>query len=232
MELTGVARVKFNAYYMVDTNPLDGCVNEMELTEQCGDVIVKPWGSLSPVYSPNAALIYKNQICATCHGKNDTIPWSEFQACQRNDVVFGVTKNGTLPNYNFVNCFIYFTIQQFKSKIQIERCYENMKSSCLENFTLPLSLPFHRKEIEKACTSGFYSPYVYLENYVNVFCYICNKNNFNPRQICESGIRTHSSMFVLLDGAFTQTIQIKQTKPRREACKFRLGQVVFVQFFL
>ena len=108
----------------------------------------------------------------------------------------------------------------------MERCYENMKSSCTENFTLPESLNFDRKVIENACTSGFYSPYVYLENYANVFCYICNENKFTTWQTCETGIRIDKSLSILLDDAFTHTLQVTPTRPPREACALRLGQVV------
>ncbi|XP_045201909.2 uncharacterized protein LOC123555318 [Mercenaria mercenaria] len=194
----------------VPENYING--KKLKSYRSCGDENVAPWGTLYPVYSAKNKQIYKNMACAAAHGVTDGIVWSAVLNCatdkfsDASNFVFGLDSNSTSKD-----CAVTFIYPGDMELIQSFKCYVSLIDTCSDTeFEMPYQTSVSKKEITEWCTSGFVSPYRKNYMYANVFCAICNGENFRYDQDCSESFSRggHDNGFIaLIDEAFVSSYQ-------------------------
>ncbi|KAL3832443.1 hypothetical protein ACJMK2_024085 [Sinanodonta woodiana] len=127
----------------------------LEMKEKC-DGFRNDWALLdndiqAPVTSVITHVTYRNKYCAMCHGDHDVIRWDRFAECE---TPFDINIISTVSEFENAfsenNCFLLY---EFPSSVQ--------------------PIPLRRCIIEWAC-KNFQPGDVFLEDFQNIFCYICN----------------------------------------------------------
>lgn len=142
--------------------------------QKCGQQNVAPWGTLLPVSSKKTGYIYKNIYCAKEHGvkEADIVVWEGSH-------VFNKRRP---KNFNFSEAYLDSSQKRFYAPpgIIIRRsslCFKGLIDTCPEKeFDMPRNIDMNHSEIINACTSGFLSPYLYIDMFANIFCHICNNH--------------------------------------------------------
>ncbi|XP_060600365.1 uncharacterized protein LOC132753843 [Ruditapes philippinarum] len=156
----------------------------------CGDINVAPWGSFYPVYSAKSGLIYKNIECAKQDGEDtDVIIWDAVIKCTDTDVKQSISmiSSGTEQDSFYESCQINFIFPGTYDDLQPLKCYTNLIDTCPEShdFQVPVGINVSKDDIRTLCTkSGMVSPYRLLKMYANVFCHICNGEDFIHNIFC------------------------------------------------
>ena len=207
------------AYRMVVSAPEGGCrpqtsfstVRSEDMNFSCNNESLTPWGSLFPVYSKKEDKIYKNQLCADCHGVSDGETFHPMLVCDK------FTNSGPIPLSEYMqflekdskvsNCFVTFRFTD-NAVLQDKNCFADYISTCEvrkdgEYFQIPSLINLTVQETIEACESGLRSPvWTKFNIYKNIFCVICNKGFMSHPKSCYGfGLRgiESSKLSLLLD---------------------------------
>jgi hypothetical protein len=231
-------KILFHSYYMITS-----VMNEDKSGLACGDTRVAFWGSLFPVYSASKQHIYKNRACADADNVKDGQAWDVLLSCNAESVLHHNNKSIIIENddsylIDFVlrggfkskNCHINFMFND--EKIQKLKCFDDVIDDCSNSAMMSTAnvANFSAEEIIAACTNGFLSPYRQQKMYANVFCHICNGENYKQEGLCPNMRSIHSArggfttknIVALIDMDFLLTKRLTSKSPGtsiRKACR-------------
>lgn len=180
------------------------------------------WGCKS--CSTKSKQIYKNIECAKEDGEySDIILWDAVIYCKQWDQGIAMLDRGFDENSFPEGCHVRFFFPGDFFVIQHFKCYINLIDTCSEShdFEVPEGTNVSKEEIRTLCkSSDFVSPYRSNNMYANVFCHICNGEEFVRHFFCQKyyGILDgkggkKGGFIALIDDKFiTQTRDTDDTK--------------------
>jgi len=93
------------------------CYYQGQIEDYCYNESTTIWGSFNPVLSPSSHRVYRNKVCAECHGVYDGVPFDKLLQCKS-------SKSNSLGMKSF-------------DQVLIEAYSNFIKSGCSVTFYLP-----------------------------------------------------------------------------------------------
>ena len=177
----------------------------------CGDVKVAPWGSMLPVYSRTTETLYKNPVCAACHGVVDGIVWIPVIQCIINSL-----RSIDFELEDYETCYVNFVEPESIERFLLPRCHLK-HSTCFKHFQIPSSLNMTTRQIIDACDSDFFS--IYNNREKNAFCAVC-RGTYHEENKCyfDSYVKAafdKVTFLMTLDYLIEKTALSENPKPRK-----------------
>ena len=176
----------YQSYWMVNEVQNYGNLSS-ESTSKCGDEGNNILSSLVPVYSKMTGKIYRNSVCAKAANITDGVLWDVVFVCtylSRTTEVSSISSHLYLTSLPDV-CRVEFKYPGNISDIKSEKCFTGLIETCPKvQFSVPENLKLTKYQIRQACTSGLVSPYIVKDMYLNVFCHICNGQQYSEIETC------------------------------------------------
>jgi hypothetical protein len=169
----------------------------------------------------------------------DGVLWDAVIVCDSEDV-FAATMG--LESTMFPeSCVINFMYPGNLDDIESAKCYSPLIDTCpvSSEFQIPKGTNLSKSDIISLCTSGLVSPYQHMKMYANVFCHICNAENFSHRLVCRKsdgsirGITTKGFVAILNDDYIAENNDINLIKEAPKvplSCSLKYVSIYVKQF--